>query len=205
VHPSHGRGFEDVLNADAELLEALGPYVLRFRFLLDDLSVQSDAELSARSRMTPGGRVAILSLKHGRSAVAVRIRVLSPDGRALATRDVLGIVLRYILETSRADPAEVRRLLARQLGREAAEEIMTTAEMLQREGEARGKREMLVRLLRRRFGDLPASSAARIDKASVADLNRWGDRVLTAESLAEVLGTKARRRAQAPAHPRASG
>ena len=41
----------------------------------------------------------------------------------------------------------------------------------------------------------PASWMARIDKASTAELNRWANRVLTAESLAEVLGTKARRTA----------
>ncbi|MFS8069349.1 MAG: Rpn family recombination-promoting nuclease/putative transposase, partial [Byssovorax sp.] len=74
--------FEDLLDADAALLDAIGPYVPRFRFLLDDLSVQSDAALRARSKMTPGGRVAILALKHGRAPIAVRIQVLSPDGRA---------------------------------------------------------------------------------------------------------------------------
>ena len=56
-------------------------------------------------------------------------------------------------------------------------------------------RELLLRQLRRRFGALPASWMARIDKASAAELNRWADRVLTAESLAEVLETKARRTA----------
>src|ERR1700677_1771199 len=49
-----------------DLLDALGPYVPRFRFLLDDLSTQTDADLRARTQMTAGGRVAILSLKHGR-------------------------------------------------------------------------------------------------------------------------------------------
>ncbi len=76
--------FEDLLDADAALLDALGPHVPRFRFLLDDLSAQTDADLRARTQMTAGGRVAILSLKHGRDQVAVRIRGLSPDGRALA-------------------------------------------------------------------------------------------------------------------------
>src|SRR3954469_13445642 len=133
--------FEDVLDADAELLASLGPYVPRFRFLLDDLSTQTDAALRARTRMTAGGRVAILSLKHGRDQVAIRIRVLAPDGRAPAARDVLASVLRYILETSRAEPAALRELLARQVGRDAAEEIMTTAEMLRREGKAQGKAE----------------------------------------------------------------
>jgi predicted transposase YdaD len=187
--------FEDVLDADAELLAALGPHVPRFRFLLDDLSAQTDADLRARTQMTAGGRVAILSLKHGRDQVAVRIRVLAPDGRVPAARDVLASVLRYILETSRAEPATLRELLARQVGREAAEEIMTTAEMLRREGEARGeargkvqgKREMLLLLLRQRFGRVPATTVARIEKAAADDLDAWSARVLAASSLDDVL------------------
>jgi hypothetical protein len=119
-------------------------------------------------------------------------------------------VLRSILETSRVEPVTLRGLLARQVGREAAEEIMTTAEMLRREGEARGeakgeargvkkgeilgKREALLLLLRQRFVRLPAAIVARIDKAGVADLDTWFRRGLTAESLDEVLEAKARRR-----------
>jgi hypothetical protein len=188
--------FEDLLDADAQLLDALGPYVLRFRFLLDDLSSQSDADLRARTQMTPGGRVAILSLKHGRDQVAVRIQVLAPDGRAPAARDVLASALRYILETSRAEPTTLRALLARQVGREAAEEIMTTADMLRREGEARGlqkgellgKRAALLLQLRQRFGRIHESAAARVDEAHGAELDVWFSRVLTAPSLDEVLG-----------------
>src|SRR5262245_12768080 len=149
-----------MLDVDADLLAALGPIVPRFRFLLDDLSAQTDAELRARTNMTAGGRVVILSLKHGRDQLAMRIRVLSPDGRAPAARDVLVCVLRYILETGRAEPAILRGLLARQLGREAAEEIMTTADMLRREGEVLGKRGALLLQLRQRFGRLPAATVA---------------------------------------------
>ena len=187
--------FEELLDADAELLDALGPHVPRFRFLLDDLSLQTDADLRARRAMTAGGRVAILSLKHGRDQVAIRIRVLAPDGRAPAARDVLASVLRYILETSRAEPATLRELLARQVGREAAEEIMTTAEMLRREGrdqgrqegELLGKRGALLLQLRQRFGRLPSAAVARVDKAEATDLDVWFGRVLTASSLDEVL------------------
>jgi hypothetical protein len=174
-----------------ENLDAIGPHVPRFHFLLDDLSVQTDADLRARSQMTAGGRVAILSLKHGRDQVEVRIRVLAPDGRTPAARDVLASVLRYILETSRAEPATLRELLARQVGCEAAEEIMTTAEMLRREGEARGKvqgkREALLLQLRHRFGRLPAATLARIEEAGAAELDLWFRRGLTASSLDEVL------------------
>jgi hypothetical protein len=79
-----------------------------------------------------------------------------------------------------------------------AEEIMTTAEMLRREGQARGevrgKRGTLLLQLRQRFGRLPAAAVARIDQAGVAELDVWCSRVLTAATLAEVLGAKARRR-----------
>jgi hypothetical protein len=197
--------FEALLDVDAELLDALAPHVPRFRFLLDDLSVQTDADLRARSRMTASGRIAILSLKHGRDPVGVRIRVLAPDGRAPAARDVLASALRYILETSRADPATLRGLLARQVGPEAAEEIMTTAEMLRREGEARGKaqgraegkRGPLLLLLRQRFGRVPASAVARIDHADAAQLDLWFGRVLTASSIEAVLEAMQPTRAQA--------
>jgi hypothetical protein len=194
--------FEDVLDADAELLAAFGPHVPRFRFLLDDLSAQTDADLRARTQMTAGGRIAILSLKHGRDQVAMRIRVLAPDGRSPSARDVLASVLRYILETSRAEPATLRGLLARQVGREAAEEIMTTAEMLRREGRDQGRREgrqegevlgkrgTLFLQLRQRFGRLPVAAVTRIDKAGAAELDVWASRVLTASSVDEVLGAK---------------
>ena len=148
--------------------------------------------------MTPGGRVAILSLKHGRDPIAVRIRVLSPGARACLTRDVIAIVLRYILETSRTEPAALRRLLARQVGRKDAEKMLSTAEMLrregQREGEAKGKRDALLLQLRQRFGRLPAAAVARVGKADAAELDVWFGRVLTAATLDDVLGAKARRK-----------
>jgi hypothetical protein len=149
--------------------------------------------------MTPGGRVALLSLKHGRDQVAIRIRVLMPDGRMAAARDVLVSVLRYILETNPADASTLRALLARQVGRKATEEIMTGAEKLRREGrdqgrqegEVLGKRGALLLQLRQRFGRLPAAAVARINEAEAAELDVWFGRVLTAETLDDVIGTKA--------------
>jgi hypothetical protein len=186
--------FEDLLDADAELLDALGGYVPRFRFLLDDLSAQTDTDLRVRPRMSTGGRVVLLALKHGREEVAVRIRVLAPDWQSQAARDVLAGVLRYILDTSRVAPATLRDLLARQVGREEAEKMLTTAEMLRREGaalgETRGKREALLVVLRQRFGRVPAPARARIDGAETAELNVWLRRVLKASSLEDVLEVK---------------
>jgi predicted transposase YdaD len=55
------------------------------------------------------------------------------------------------------------------------------------EGRKEGERNLLLKLLRVRFGELPASAVARIDAAEVAEIERWGERVLGAQTLAEVL------------------
>ncbi|WP_437292655.1 DUF4351 domain-containing protein [Sorangium sp. So ce426] len=55
------------------------------------------------------------------------------------------------------------------------------------EGLKEGGRNLLLRQLRARFGELPAAVVARIDAADLAELERWGERVLGARTLDEVL------------------
>jgi hypothetical protein len=56
-----------------------------------------------------------------------------------------------------------------------------------KEGLVEGERAILSRLLTRRFGPLPAAATARIRGASLATIERWSDRLLTAASLDDVL------------------
>ena len=56
------------------------------------------------------------------------------------------------------------------------------------EGRTEGRRELLVRLLRARFGELSEVAVARINAADVAELDIWAERVLSAPTLAEALG-----------------
>ena len=73
--------------------------------------------------------------------------------------------------------------------------MLTAAEKLRREGEARGKalgkaegkREALLLQLRQRFGRVPAATVARIERAETAELDVWFGRVLSASSLSDVL------------------
>jgi hypothetical protein len=54
------------------------------------------------------------------------------------------------------------------------------------EGIAQAKRETLLRLLRRKFGDLPADISSRIEGLSdTAELDRLFDRIIDAASLQE--------------------
>jgi hypothetical protein len=56
------------------------------------------------------------------------------------------------------------------------------------EGERKGETKLLVRLLTRRFGQLPGWAEARVNKAKSAQLEKWADAVLDASNLTEVLG-----------------
>lgn len=78
----------------------------------------------------------------------------------------------------------------------AAEQVaMTIAEQMRREGAAEGLAEGLVagrvqvltKLLTLKFGVVSAEQMARIEAANVAQLDRYVERVLTAETLDAVL------------------
>ena len=58
------------------------------------------------------------------------------------------------------------------------------------EGAAEGRVEMIVRMLSSRFGALDESTRARVQRASRADLEAIADRLLTAPSLRETLGSE---------------
>ena len=54
------------------------------------------------------------------------------------------------------------------------------------QGRIEGERAVLERLLRRRFGQLPAAASERLGRASAADLATWAENVLDAKRLGDV-------------------
>lgn len=84
-------------------------------------------------------------------------------------------------------PADELHDLLAQLGPEAEEAYVTTAEMLRAEGEARGRAEALVQLLTLKFGPLPPTERDAVRAASARQLETWTARVLAANTLDEVL------------------
>jgi Domain of unknown function (DUF4351) len=87
-------------------------------------------------------------------------------------------------------PLDKLVVLAARIGPEVEEVVVTTAEQLRAasktEGLAKGEVRVLVRLLTRKFGAVPAVVRQRIDAASLAQLEIWCDRVLDATTLDEV-------------------
>jgi len=78
---------------------------------------------------------------------------------------------------------------------EEAETMTTFAERFieqgkqegKREGEQEGEARILIRLLQRKFGDVPEAIRRRIESADADTLLDWADRILTARSLEDVV------------------
>lgn len=182
----------ELIDLPPDALRAARPHLPGFAFALDDLSTQDDAALRAREG-PPLAKAAWLLLKRLRHAA-------DPMAVVRSQLDLLGLVraqpggetgflvlLRYVLLVTDVEGSALAEVVARELGEEAREAVMTTGEKLIQEGELRGQRRVLVRLLSTKFGaDLPEEIRSRVEQASPNDLDTWTERVLTAASLNEV-------------------
>ena len=187
--------FEDLVDLDGDLAE-LARHVPRFSYLVDDLTRASDRELLARTA-SAFARVVWVTLKHARGdllgALHRVVALLREIDRAPNGPAVLGALLQYTLYV-RHDPAETVRLGneisagAMAMATSAAEKLIQQGRREGRqEGRQEGRRGMLLRLLTRRFGPLPAATEERIERATPDQLDRWVDRIVDAPTLDEVL------------------
>ena len=92
----------------------------------------------------------------------------------------------WVTETPRQQLADC---MARILGPEAGAHVMSTADKLIAEGKAAGRAEILVHLLRKRFGRAADEHATRLHGASIAELDRWALRLLDARTIDEVFAS----------------
>jgi predicted transposase YdaD len=90
----------------------------------------------------------------------------------------------YLLEITDLTPEQLRRVVQRAIG--TGDELMSTAERLRKEGRNQHAIETVLRLLARRFGDLPETIVQRVNAATLAELDRWTDRILDARTLDDV-------------------
>jgi hypothetical protein len=166
-------------------------YLPQFRFLLDDLAKIDERALQARP-LTPPARLTLLLLKiaAGNRGLADDLGPWADDLRATLEGpggvDDFVALLTYIETVGEAPASELDALFA-QLGTEAEEAYVTTAEMLRAEGEARGRAKSLVQILTLKFGPLPQSALGVVHAGSTDQLETWTSRVLTAHTLDDVL------------------
>ncbi len=186
----------DLVDLDPGLTEAWRDYLPRFRFLLDDL-VRVDAEVLRERPLTSSVRLTLLLLKIAPGNLSLgkdlwpwvdelRAVLEGPDGREEFTA-----LLRYIELVGEADTRDQLHDLMAALGPEAEEAHMTIAEMLRAEGRVEGRiegrAETLVQLLTLKFGPLPDAVLTTVHNASADQLQAWTARVLTADTLDQLL------------------
>lgn len=185
----------DLLHLDAETAAGLGEYLPRMSYRLDDLTLVDVDTLRSRP-LTPLLRSVLLLMRVPDSPdVLGFLYSVTDDLAEVATGphglDRLFAAFTYIVNVSDVS-ADQLQPFARQLGPVAQEALMTTAEKLRAEGEARGRAlgeaGLLLEQLTVKFGPQDNAVEARVRTATSDQLHTWGRRILTATSVDGVLG-----------------
>jgi hypothetical protein len=194
--------FEEMLDADDDLLAALGDHIPRLRLIIDELGKQSDDQLYDRGA-TSFARLVLWALKNARDAGWLsgdigrwKGLIAAVLGEPEGTR-ALTALFRYIVQTNPAVKREVLRgLLPGDRGTQVEEAVMNWFETEvdrgrkdgRREGLREGEQRVLLKQLRQRFGELPAVVVARVEAADLPELDAWTERIMTASRVEDVLG-----------------
>jgi hypothetical protein len=97
----------------------------------------------------------------------------------------LTAILCYLTEVSDPKPQSIKELLESRVGAQAVEAYMTAADRLRQQGRAEGRAEGRVEILRKlitlKFGTLTPDAENLLCSATIADLDRWSERVLSAQ------------------------
>lgn len=160
---------------------ALGVAPLDFEMVVVDVGAIEDARLSSDATLFAG----LLELKYALRVERQRAMLRAVLEALRRAPWLLRPGLTYIIETYR--PIDRAYLLGevRSVMPEHEEELMSIAGQ---EWRAEGRREALLRLLERRFGDLPVGLRARVEAGSIGEIDVWFDRAIDASSLGGVFG-----------------
>lgn len=188
--------FESLVQAPRGLENVVRPYLPSFRYLLDDLSQVPDEQLRRRA-LPVLALLAVACLRDLRhkdvlEAVGPWVNEWVDFIRALPHPDDMRPLARYVYAVKGAAQVDIFLwFLEREVGPEANEIMKTYAEELieqgLQDGRVTGQREMLLKLLRQRFGYLNARTEQRIATATGEQLDAWTSRILSAATLGEVL------------------
>jgi hypothetical protein len=200
---------EDLFDRQTVEEAGLAEFIPRLSFVLDDLSHLTDDALERRmlglvARLTlwllrdarsparlaksgprwAGPMASLLGAPNGWEAFATLFRYVS-----VVADDAAAILLSNAIEAAEPEAKEPIMTLAEKWKAEGKAEGEAKGKA---EGEAKGKAEGKAETLRKqltlKFGKPTEAAAHRIANGSEADLDRWLERVLTADSLDAVIG-----------------
>lgn len=185
------RAFEDLFHPAVISLSGIGPLVPRFSMIVDDLIHLSNDGLSARP-LGPFQKLALWLLRDARDPLhpLASFEFWTPSmlelGRTPPGLERLNVLITYMFQV--IDPMHLDELHAklRQLGSRTEEIAMTIAEYLHEKGRREGRIATLRNLLVFKFQTLSAEDEARLQAAAPETIDRYFQRLLTADSLADV-------------------
>lgn len=186
------QAFDALFDVPGTVRHALAEYLVRFAYVLDDLSEVPDDWLRARD---PTAALVNLCFKHVRKGAQL-VEVLSRSGDLMRKvrqthdgREAFRFIVSYILDVNDTKHRQaLTAVLLRAIGPEAKDILMTIGEQLRQEGREQGERGALLRLLRKRFGaQVNDDTERRVAAAPPEQIALWLDRVLSAATLAELL------------------
>jgi hypothetical protein len=185
------RSFEELFAPAMLALPGVAPLVPRLSMLVLDLAHQSDADLAARA-LAPSQKLALWLLRDARdparllASFDVWSPALSELGRSQSGLDQLAVLLEYIFRVVNGVTRRILYAKIRELGASTEEIAMTIAEELHAEGYAKSHLDVLRRLLVLKFQALDPAAEARLQAANTEAVDRYLERLLTADSLAAV-------------------
>lgn len=201
------RTFEDLFDPEVMALTGLAALIPRYSMIVEDLTQLSNADLAARS-MGAFQKLALWLLRDARDPERLldSFDAWAPEmlklGRTRAGRDNFAVLITYMFRV--IDPVNLDRLRAKlhELGSRSEEVAMTIAEYLHEQGRQKGRAEGIKKgrvegrkegriaalrsLLVLKFHTISAKYEARLQAASSEAIDRYLQRLLTANSLAAV-------------------
>ena len=171
-----------------------------FRFVLDDLAGQTEAQLQQRVGST-FAQLALLSMQHLRGADPASAEAVLRGWAGLTERlaaarngqDDLLTLFSYILQIGCLPASRVDTVLA-EITPSSSHTMLTTAQQIARRvtrengprWRQQGQSKLLLRLLEKKFGPLHKAVVARIRRAQSEQLEHWAEQILTAAKLDDV-------------------
>lgn len=194
------RTMHELYGLPDEVREALGPHVLSYGLIIDDLCAIDDEALRGR-RMDAYARLCLFALACAAAEDFLdRIQAWQVELQRVFGAGKPEWITSFMVYTYRVhghhDPDTIHERIAAVAGKDQEDIMLSAADQLIERGIERGiekgrtqeRRAMLLRLLGRRFGAVPAEIAARVDAAALAELEAWFDRAIVAATLDDVFG-----------------
>lgn len=189
------RAFEELFDPDVMALSGLAALVPRFSMIVDDLAHLSDGDLAARS-LGAFQKLALWLLRDARDPARLLdsfdtwIPAMLELGQTRSGLDSLEVLITYMFRVIDPVNLEELRVKIHELGHRTEEVAMTIAEHLHEEGLKEGIRKGRIDTLRSllvfKFQTLGAEYEARLQAATPTAIDRYFQRLLTADSLARV-------------------